>query len=426
VAVFAAVIARQLTGRGPPVWAVFSAGAVAVVLAGVLPLSGVAQSLDSALPVVLFLLALFLFAGALERAGALDHLARWVLGRARRAEDLPAVLFVGFGLASAFLVNDALVLVGVPLLIGVASRIRADPKPLLLVLAFSVTVGSVLTPFGNPQNLLVSLSSGLSDPIEVFLRYLLLPTFVNLAIGAWYLRRAFAPSLEAREEEFQRMRAGSPPLFPVGGWKDRLARAPVLWVFPGTMIVMITVDVAAALTRGPVVPIWVSAGVGAVLLLLLSPGREVLFRRVDWSILVLFGALFVVVGGAEAGGVISAAEGVFPIPGPGHPATALFAIVGTSAVGPQLVSNVPWVALQIPLLGGLGYGASTPIAWVALAAASTLAGNVTLLGAASNLIVADLAEKARVPFRLGTFVRYGLPLAAITLAVLTGCLYLGI
>jgi Na+/H+ antiporter NhaD/arsenite permease-like protein len=426
VCVFAGVIARQLMGRGPAIWTIFLGGSFLTVATGVLTVEGAELALAAAAPVVLFLFALFLFAGALERAGALHHLASWIIGRARRAEDLPAVLFIGFGLVSAFLVNDALVLIGVPLLISVASRIRADPKPLLLVLAFAVTVGSTLTPFGNPQNLLISIGSGLGDPIAVFLRYLLVPTLLNLAVGAWYLRRVFASSMVSREAEFARVQADAPPLFPTGGWRERLARAPVLWVFPGTMLVMITIDIMAALTQGPVVPIWETAGAGAIVLLLISSGRAQMFGRVDWTILILFGGLFVVVGGAVAGGLLSTAENLLPIPGPGHATNALVAIVGTSIVAPQLVSNVPWVALQIPLLTGLGYGSGTPIPWVALAAASTLAGNVTLLGAASNLIVADLAERDRIPFRLGSFVRYGLPLAAITLGIVVLCLYLGL
>jgi Na+/H+ antiporter NhaD/arsenite permease-like protein len=163
-----------------------------------------------------------------------------------------------------------------------------------------------------------------------------------------------------------------------------------------------------------------------VLLLLVSPGRSQTLQRVNWSILLLFAGLFVVVAGAVNGGVIGSLEGAFPIPGPGHPTGALLAVVGTSIAGSQLVSNVPWVALQIPVLSGLGYGAGSPIVWMALAAGSTLAGNVTLLGAVSNLIVVDTAEKLGVRIRLSEFIRHGLPLAGITIGVLVVCLAFGL
>ena len=170
VVVVGATIVRHLLGRGPGVWTNFVAGAVLTVATGALPAGPAAGALVAAAPVLIFLLALFLFAGALERGGSLDHVARWIVGRARRVENLPAVLFLGFGIVSAFLLNDALVLIGAPLVLALSRRLDADPRPLLLTLAFAVTVGSVLTPFGNPQNLLVALQSGVPTPVTVFLR----------------------------------------------------------------------------------------------------------------------------------------------------------------------------------------------------------------------------------------------------------------
>ena len=72
----------------------------------------------------------------------MDHLARWILSRPRKPSDLPLDLFLGIGLVSAVMVNDAASRDRGTLLIGVASRLRSDPKPMLLILAFAVTVGS--------------------------------------------------------------------------------------------------------------------------------------------------------------------------------------------------------------------------------------------------------------------------------------------
>ncbi len=423
---FAAVAVRQVLGRGPGVWAVFAAGALAMLFGGVLPPGGVETALAASAPVVVFLAALFVFGGALASAGALDHLARWLLGRARRARDLPAVLFVGFGVVSAFVVNDALVVIGVPVLLTVAARLKVEARPLLLVLAFAVTVGSLPTPFGNPQNLLISVQSGMAVPIATFLRYLAVPTALDLALGAWYLRRAFAPELSSGEAEMARLRAEAPALLPRGGWGPRLLRAPVLVVFPATMVALIALNVSGAFVAAPTIPIWETAGIGAVLLLLVTPQRAGALHGVDWRILVLFAGVFVVVGGAGSGGVVAAIEHALPIAPPGHPWVSVPEIVGSSLAGSQLVSNVPWVALQIPVLQQLGYGPSASIAWLALAAGSTLAGNLTILGAASNLIVVGRAERAGVPIRLGTFVRYGLPLVAMTVGVLVACLLVGL
>ncbi len=426
-AILVAVIVRQVTFRGPPVWASFAAGAVATVALGVVGPGAATATLSANAPILLFLFALFVFAAALERAGALDRLARWIVGRARVPADLPLVLFVGVGLVSAVLVNDALVLVGVPMLLALARRLRTAPVPLLLTLAYAVTVGSVLTPLGNPQNLLVSLDSGLSSPILLFLRYLALPTAVNLLVGGWYLRTVFGPGLAAEQRAGGASAPPRIPLVPPGRFWTSARRAPVLVVFPATLVALVVADAASAGAGGSApVPLYGVALAGALAVLLLTPGRGPLLRRVDWTILALFAGLFVVVAGAVAGGVLPLLERALHVPSPGDPAATIPWVVGAGLGGAQLVSNVPWVALQIPALHALGYGAGTPLAWVALAAGATLAGNVTLLGAASNLIVVQQAERAGVRIGLRAFVRHGLPLTAITVAVLVGCLWVGL
>ena len=426
-AVFLSVTFRQLTGRGPSVWVLFLIGGLGTVATQVLSVAAAETVIAIQLPVFVFLFSLFLFAHALEDSGALDHLARWILGRARNPRDLPLVVFIGFGLLSGFLVNDALVLIGVPLLFVLARRLGTDARPLFLTLAFAVSVGSVLTPLGNPQNLLVSLSSGIRSPIALFLRYLALPTAANLLVGGVYVRWKYGrgvPSGAAPVESTSR--ASRIPLLPATAWGRRLWRFPVLWIFPVTLLVLLTTDITSEIVGGPGVPLYAVTFAGALMLLASSPHKVSLLQRVDWSILLLFAGLFIVVAGAQQGGVLTVLQSAFPIPPPGSRAGTLGAVLLTSLGGPQLVSNVPWVALQIPLLQGLGYSAATPVAWVALAAGSTLAGNVTLLGAASNLIVVERAERLGVRLGLREFVRDGLPLAAITVGILYLCLLLGL
>jgi Na+/H+ antiporter NhaD/arsenite permease-like protein len=161
-------------------------------------------------------------------------------------------------------------------------------------------------------------------------------------------------------------------------------------------------------------------------MLVLTPRRATAVARIDWTILLLFAGLFVVVGGAVSGGVTAGLDGLLPIPAAGHGVSALPSIWISSLGGPQLVSNVPWVALQIPVLQGLGYGPGTPVAWMALAGVATLAGNLTLLGAASNLILVRRAEREGVRISLVEFAREGIPLTLVTTAVLIGLLALGL
>lgn len=426
VGVYLAVLLRQLGDRGPPVWGIFLGGGFLTVVLGVLPIGSAEATVVSEAPVFLFLFALFVFVADLERAGALEHIARWLIHRAPHVEDLPFVLFLGFGLLATFLLNDALVLLGVPLLLAMARRLDLTAKPLVLTMAFAVTVGSALTPLGNPQNLLVSLSSGISAPVATFLRYLFLPTVVNLVLGGWYVRRAFRGQIRHRHAEYRALQTDAPSLFPRDGWLRRILAHPSLVVFPVSMVAIVTTDVVSVLVGGPPVPLYLIALGGAVVVLLAGPDRGPVLARVDWTILLLFAGLFVVVGGALSGGVIDSLRSTLPIPPPGHPIPALGAVAGSSLIGAQLVSNVPWVALQISLLHGIGYTGADAVVWVALAATSTLAGNLTLLGAASNLIVVERARREGLVIRLGEFVRVGAPLTAITVLIVVAFLALGL
>jgi Na+/H+ antiporter NhaD/arsenite permease-like protein len=426
IAVLAVVLVRQIGNRGPPMWVPFVSGAIAMVGTTAIAPSAAGSTLLANGPILLFLFGLFVFAASLEQSGTLDHIARWILGRAGRPDNVPLALFVGLGVLSAFLLNDALVLVGVPLLLSVARRMRVSATPLLLTLAFSVTVGSMLTPLGNPQNLLVSLESGMPAPIGVFLRYLLVPTAIDLAIGGLYVRWIFGKRLVDASLPVGARPPERVPLWPPAPWGPRLRRHPVLLLFPVTVATMIGNDVLVEAGHGPSIPLYLIAFGGALLVIATARRPTALLRRVDWAILALFAGLFVVVAGAVAGGVLGPLERLLPTPGPGHTAPAVAATMLLSAGGSQLVSNVPWVALQIPALHALGYGGSAAVIWVALAAGSTLAGNFTLLGAASNLIVVEGAERAGVRIGLAEFVRYGAPLAAMTLGVLLVCLLAGV
>ncbi len=425
-AIFGAIIVRQVVARGPPVWAILGIGGVATVAAEVVTPVGAGSALWASVPVLAFLAALFVFAGALERSGVLDHLARWMLRTARTPDDLPWFLFVGFGVASAFIVNDALILIAIPIMFSIARRIDVDPKPFLLTAALAVTVGSTLTPLGNPQNLLISISSGLSAPLLTFLRYLLLPIGAGLLLGGLYLRWAFRSALAPARATFDRVRGPPISFLPRGGWGRRLARSPVLAVFPLTVVALLGLGLSTVFLGTPYVAVWIPAVVGAAVLVAISPGRAAIARSVDLRILTLFAGLFVVVAGALSAGVIALVESALPLAGPSHAADGIVGILGTSVLGSQLFSNVPWVGLQIPVLAQLGYNGSTPLAWIALAAGSTLAGNVTLLGAASNLIMVERAEQHGTHVGLAEFARYALPLAGLTVGLTLAALLLGV
>ncbi len=428
---YATVVLRQVLTRGPPLSVLFLVAGGAMIAFGVLSPETALRSLNFS--VLVFLFSMFVFALALDKAGVLTHLASWLLYVGRRAENLPFYLFVGFGLLSTILVNDAIVLLAVPLLMGLARRLKASPVPLLLTVAYAVTVGSAMTPLGNPQNALISLSSGISAPITTFVEYLAIPTFLNLIIGGWLVSRWFGPTLRTSADSTP---PPSPsevipffPRTPPEGWLAWVRHRPSVLIFPGTIAFLLINDIGSEFFGMVALPIWAIVLAGTLLLLLLHPVSRTLIEGIDWNTLLLFVGLFVVMGGVAAAGIFGAMDQVLPLPSASGGATSpqvIGVLMLSSLGGSQVLSNVPWTALSIPFLHNLGYGGAQAKVWLALGAGATLAGNLTLLGAASNLIVVNQAERAGLKIGFGQFARYGIPLTLITIGVTFLALWVGL
>ena len=155
-----------------------------------------------------------------------------------------------------------------------------------------------------------------------------------------------------------------------------------------------------------------AALVGGSLILLFLPALahttpRTLFEKVDWSVLILFLGLFIVMKGVATSTLLDRIEN-----GLGGAAIGgdVWRLTGASALLSNLVSNVPAVLLLAPLVTP-----SSARLWLALAASSTLAGNATILGAAANIIVVQVAAKAGVDVSMKDFVKAGVPTALITI-----------
>ena len=141
------------------------------------------------LDVIGFLFGMFSIVSALDNSGVLKLVSTKMLSRAENNPDLILMVFVvGMGLLSAFLVNDTIALLGIPVVIYVCKRISIRSSILLIALSFGITVGSTMTPIGNPQNLLIALQSKIPLPFTTFLRFLGIPTIINLFVTYFILK----------------------------------------------------------------------------------------------------------------------------------------------------------------------------------------------------------------------------------------------
>ncbi|OGR68325.1 MAG: anion transporter [Elusimicrobia bacterium GWC2_61_19] len=391
--VFLLTAVRQVGRLRFQIWQVMCAGAAAVLLTGGIRPAAALDAVDR--DVMLFLFGMFAAGQTLELSGWLAHAKFGIFKRAKTEEGLLLIMVFFMGLASAFLMNDTLAIIGTPVALLLARKHAFSPKALLLALAFSVTVGSVMSPIGNPQNLLVAVKGEIAAPFLTFFKYLAVPTLINLGFVFLLLRYFY-------RQEFRKVRLthSQEPI------KDQ-ALARLARLTAAVLACMITAKIALVAVN----PAWdfrltwialAAAAPG----LLFSPRRFEILRKTDWSTLAFFAGMFVLMRAVwDTGffqGLISRSGADLAGLGP-----VMVISVGLS----QFISNVPLVALYLPLLRHAGAG--TP-ALMALAAASTFAGNLFILGAASNVIIIQTAEKktgATITFM--EFARVGIPLTFI-------------
>ena len=372
-------------------------GAIAVLATlQISPLNAV-KSIN--LDVMFFLFGMFIVGEALENSGYLSFLSYRLFGRARSLDTMVLFILFGMGITAAFLMNDTLAIIGTPVVLLLAKKAQTTPKILLLALAFAVTIGSVTSPIGNPQNLLIAINGNVTNPFITFFRYLLLPTLINLLFAYFLLRLVYRKQFDhkiltdhpepIKDPKLAQLSRISLILLVV------LVLAKVITVFAGLKIDFRLTYIALA---------------AALPIIIFSPKRLTIIRKIDWSTLVFFIAMFILMASVWDSGVFQNV-----INSTNLRLTSTPVIMGISVVLSQFISNVPLVALYLPMLMKMGV---TNSGLMALAAGSTIAGNLSILGAASNVIIIQNAEqKSGETLTFWEFVRIGVPLTAINIFI---------
>ena len=320
---------------------------------------------------------------------------RWASYRVLRAVHGPRTLLwavvLAAGALSALLVNDTVCVMVTPLVLRVVDDAELPPLPYLLALAFGSNAGSVATLTGNPQNMIVGTLSGISYPR--FAAALVGPALASLALVAVVLQLLFRSDLPRRAIAVPE--AAAPAL-------DRRLLAKALGAT--------ALALAGFLTGFPLS--WTALFAAALCMAIGGRAPREALQRVDWPLLVFFASLFVVVAGVGRAGVADRMfDAIAPALGEGAVRQSIV-FGGFTVAASQVVSNVPFVILAgewIPRL------AEPRLLWLVTALASTLAGNLTVLGSVANLIVLELAgSRARIGF--WRFFRIGAVVTAATLA----------
>jgi len=320
----------------------------------------------------------------------------WVARRAHRPLLLLGAIVLVAGVFSAFLVNDAICLVLAPLVLELTLALKRRPLPYLLAVAMASNVGSTATITGNPQNMLIGSFSRIPyvDFVAALAPVALVGLVLTVGLIALMHRAEFADG--ARLEA---------PVRPV-----RVHRA-LMWR------ALVAVGAVIGLFFAGQEPAKAAVIIGALLLLTRRVKSARVYAEIDWSLLLMFAGLFIIVAGAERQWLTPAIiADVARLHLADVPVLSL-----VTAVLSNLVSNVPAVLMMKPFVESLPDHAT---AWLTIAMASTLAGNFTILGSIANLIVVQRAATRGIEISFWDYFRVGAPLTVITLMIGTAWMWL--
>jgi Na+/H+ antiporter NhaD/arsenite permease-like protein len=369
--VFILIAFRQIGNIKLQIWQIMLFGSTAVILTGQISPIDALKSIN--IDVILFLFGMFIIGVGLEESGYLSHISYKFFKRAKTLDYLLLfILFFG-GIFSAFLMNDTLAIIGTPVVLLLSKKHRIHPQVLLIALAFAVTIGSVMSPIGNPQNLLIAINGNIDNPFITFFRYLFLPTMINLLICFFVLKFFY-------KEHFHndKLNHSQEPI------KDKslslLSKISlilvVILIFLKIIITIFSPELDFKLTYIALI---------SAVPVLFHKNRFTIIKKIDWYTLLFFASMFILMQSVWNSGFIQ-----IIINNLQFNILSLILIFIISIILSQFISNVPLVALYLPMLISSGAGTKEIMA---LAAGSTIAGNFLILGAASNVIIIQNAEK---------------------------------
>jgi Na+/H+ antiporter NhaD/arsenite permease-like protein len=339
---------------------------------------------------LILLFSMMIINANLKLAGFFSTAGRVMVRFARTPRLFLALEIIVMGLLSALFLNDTICLMFAPFIINLTDDLKRNPLPYLIALATASNIGSTATLTGNPQNMIVGIASRI--PYASF--SLALAPIALLSMGIiWIVLVKMYPYEFHRGEHFTPPQPG----------EQEISR-PLL-----VKTLVVTVGLLVAFLAGA--PIALASFIAAnILLVTRNHQPQMVFAEFDWSLLVFFSALFIVSGSLETSGVTSTLINLDQL---AQHANILNLTLITSVLS-NLISNVPAVLLLKPIVANM---ANAHIGWLTVAASSTLAGNLTLLGSVANLIVAETASRYRIDVSFWEYTKSGFIITLVSLLV---------
>ena len=355
------------------------------------------------------LLGMMILVALLEPTGFFQYLAVWA-GKLSKGHPVRLLVLLGTvtTVVSMFLDNVTTIVLIAPVTILICEILGINPTPFLMAEALLSDTGGVATLVGDPPNIIIGSAAGLS--FNDFLIYSLPIVVVVWLTALFLLRFLFRRELAVRPRKMKAVMR----LDPAEALNDRRNAQRVLIVL-GAAILLFFVSHSLHIS-----PAFVALSAAGVALVWVRPDIKKTLEHIEWSVLIFFAALFVMVGGLEAAGVLETLvrllERASSIPPVLFGVIIIWVVAGLSAI----VDNIPITIAMVPIIQGLGAaGMEIGPLWWALAFGAGFGGNGTIIGSTANIVVATLSEKTRTPITAKLWNKRGLPVMLATCAVAT-------
>jgi Na+/H+ antiporter NhaD/arsenite permease-like protein len=368
-----------------------SIGAILMVLSKVITLDEAYGFID--LNTIAFLLGMMVLIAYLSVSGFFELVASWIVKASGNTSRMLLLVIFSSGIFSALFVNDTICLLFTPIILSASKSIKVNPIPFLIAVATASNIGSVSTVTGNPQNMFIGVRSHI--PFITFLAKMFPISLIGLFFNYGLIRLFYG-------KEISQKVTFTPNVHEFKVNKTLLIKSlsVLLFVF-GLFMYGISYPFAALLG-------------GTLILLIGMIEPRFAFHEVNWTLLLFFTGLFVVMGGVEKSGL---SEILFEKAAPLFQLASWRGMLSISTVIlilSNLVSNVPAVMLFAP---HIKFFPNPQNGWLVLAMASTLAGNFTLVGSVANLIVAEIAKEGGVTISFWEYFKVGALITVITILI---------
>ncbi len=364
--------------------------------------------------VIFLLVSMMIIVNISTRSGMFNWIANELLKMTKgRPIAIFAVLAIFTAVTSAFLDNVTTVILIMPITFFVAKKLDINPIPFLLGEVFASNIGGTATLIGDPPNIIIGSAAGLSfmDFVKVLTPVIAVILFAVIAFLTFVFRKNLKTSKERMQEVVNIDNSKT--------ITDKGLMIRSIVVLGLVILGFVTHDITHIETC-------VAAMVGASVLLLFEKPTEIL-KGVEWNTIFFFIGLFIIIGGVEAsGGIKLMAQWILDVT-KGSQTAASMLILWASGIISGIIDNIPYTATMSPMLveiqKSMGTDYTIPL-WWCLSLGACLGGNMTMIGAAANVIVSENSAKEGHPIKFMKFMKYGLIVVGISLAISTAYIYL--